>query len=334
MTYGMRMWAPPLAGTIIYPGLIFSAEWALEDYHQSGNSLLAAYVLLAMLLALSVPALALRALLISRDDDKSVHARGILYLLFAVPSLFTLTYSTTRMVGVHQHLSAIWILIWIAIGMIFYHREKQNIPLVPRQPDVRWLRTIHGVTALLVLCGFLLAHLINHDLAAWSVNLHINAMKALRLWYRSEWVEPVLIVLVVVLLGTGVPMVVHYARRRMDAFRVIQTATGMYVAAFLCSHVFATLRARSGGTETDWFFAAGPLSLLQEGGLRDRLIPHYFIGPLALIVHVACGLRIVLLQHGLSNLVGKRLLYALAAAGLLVTVISTAALLGFHVRGS
>jgi hypothetical protein len=103
------MWAPLLTGVILYPGLIFSAEWALIGYHESASSPLAAYVLLAMLLAPLVPALVLRALLKSRDDDRLIHARGILYLLFAVPSLFTLTYSTTRIAGVNQHLSAIWI---------------------------------------------------------------------------------------------------------------------------------------------------------------------------------------------------------------------------------
>ena len=333
MTDGMRMSALPLAGAIVYPGLIYSAQQALNSYHESGSYLPAAYVLLAMLLALSVPALALRALLLSRDDERCVQARAVLYLLFAVPSLFTLSYSITRMAGVNQHLGAIWISMWIALGVIFYFREKQG-PRPASPLDIKWLRVVHGVTALLVLTGFLLAHLINHDLAAWSVHLHIEAMQALRRWYRSASVEPVLIVLLVVLLGTGVAMVLHHARRRMDAFRVIQTATGVYVAAFLCSHVFATLRARSGGIDTDWFFAAGPTSLLQGAGLTDRLIPHYFIGPLALIVHVACGLRIVLLQHGVSDLAGRRVVYGLAAAGLLVTGISSAALLGFHLRSS
>jgi hypothetical protein len=64
VTHGMRMWAPSLTGAILYPGLIFSAEWALKGYDASGATLLAVYVLLLMLLTLLVPALALRALLI------------------------------------------------------------------------------------------------------------------------------------------------------------------------------------------------------------------------------------------------------------------------------
>jgi succinate dehydrogenase/fumarate reductase cytochrome b subunit len=131
------------------------------------------------------------------------------------------------------------------------------------------------------------------------------------------------------MIGTGVPMVAHYSRRRMDAFRVAQLATGAYVGIFVCSHILATLTARSKGVETDWFFAAGPVSLL-DGSLLGRLIPHYFYGALCLSVHAACGLRVVLLQHGISKVVGDRVAYGLAAAGLLVTVVLSAALMGFH----
>jgi hypothetical protein len=64
------------------------------------------------------------------------------------------------------------------------------------------------------------------------------------------------------------------------------------------------------------------------------LIPHYFFSVLFLILHVACGLRVVLLQHGVSKIIGNRALYGLATAALIVTGLSMAALLGFHIEGS
>jgi succinate dehydrogenase/fumarate reductase cytochrome b subunit len=286
-----------------------------------------------MLLAASVPALAMRALLHLRHDDRPVLARGFLYLMFAIPSLFTLTYSLTRMAGVDRHLSAIWILGWIAIGVLLYFSEGRNKP-PPHAAGVTWLRVVHGAIALCLLCGFLLAHLINHDLAAWSITLHGTAMKWLRLWYRSEWVEPVLLGLLFVMICTGVPMVVHHSRRRMDAFRVVQMATGVYIGVFLCSHVLAVLNGRRAGVETDWAFAAGPTSLLDGIGLRGRLIPHYFMAALVLVLHVACGLRVILLQHGVARVVGNRVLYGLASLALVVTVLSMAALLGFHAKAA
>jgi succinate dehydrogenase/fumarate reductase cytochrome b subunit len=71
-------------------------------------------------------------------------------------------------------------------------------------------------------------------------------------------------------------------------------ATGVFVGVFLCSHVTATLLGRHHGLETDWSFAAGPTSLLDGIGIRDRLIPHYFFAVLFLAIHVGCGVRIVL----------------------------------------
>ena len=333
MTRGMQLWIPPLIGALIYPGLMFSFGWALNDYRETGSPFQAAWAVLTMLLAASVPALAMRALILLRHDDRPVLARGFLCLMFAIPSLFTLTYSLTRMAGEDQHISAIWILGWSAIGMLLYFSEGRN-ESPPHATGVTWLRVIHGATALCLLCGFLIAHLINHDLAVWSVALHRAAMKSLRLWYRSEWVEPVLLGLLFVMLCTGVPMVVHHSRRRMDAFRVIQMATGVYLGVFLCSHVLAVLSGRRAGVETDWSFAAGPTSLLDGIGLRGRLIPHYFMAALVLILHAACGLRVVLLQHGVARNVGNRVLYGLASVALIVTVLSTAALLGVHVESS
>jgi hypothetical protein len=129
-------------------------------------------------------------------------------------------------------------------------------------------------------------------------------------------------------------MVARYSRRSADGYRVLQMATGVFVGVFLCSHVTATLLGRHHGLETDWSFAAGPTSLLDGIGIRDRLIPHYFFAVLFLAIHVGCGVRIVLLQHGVSPVFANRALYAFSALGLIATVVASAALLGFHIRAA
>jgi succinate dehydrogenase/fumarate reductase cytochrome b subunit len=325
----VRLWIPPLFVVALYPELIYSFAWALRTYTQSGNRLLALYALIAMLLAASVPPLTARALLAMRHDEQPVFARGLLYVAFAVSSLFSLTYTLSRMVGLGQQyhlLGAIWASAWMAVGAAAYFRREVAVPRAPGNA-VKWLRGTHGTVALCLLCGFLIAHLLNHDVALWGVQQHQAVMRWLRLWYRSEWVEPVLLGLFVAMIGTGIPMAAYYSRRRMDAFRVVQVATGVYIGVFVCSHVLATLLARRRGVETDWFFAAGPASLL-DGSLLARLIPHYFYGVLCLCVHVACGLRVVLLQHGVSKIISNRVAYALAGVGLVVAVLASAALLG------
>jgi hypothetical protein len=332
----MPLWIPPLIAVAIYPGLLVLFDQAINGYHESGSPLMAVYAALTMLLAGSVPVLAARALLVMRHDAGPVLTRGMLYLMVGTPSLFLLSYRFIRMTGVGQFgLIVTWASAWLAVGLMLYasNGRGRGTRATPDRPAT-WVRVVHGATALCLLLGFLLAHVANHNLALWSVELHGVVLRWLRLWYRSDWVEPVLFALLLVMIGTGVPMVLRYSRQRMDAFRVVQAATGAYVGIFICSHVVATLSGRRAGVDTDWFFAAGPDSLLAGASMISRLIPHYVFGTFCLILHVACGLRVVLLQHGVPMLIGNRALYGLAGAGLIVTVTIAAALLGFHVKAT
>lgn len=328
----MKHWVQPWTLVVLYPGLMLAFDAAINGYHRSGSFAIALGALLAMLLAASIPPLALRALLITRHEVGPVLTRGMLYLMFAVPTLFSLCNTLSRLAGANKPVFfTIWICAWLAVGLALHLRRGRDVPNTQKQP-VAWLRVAHGVTALVLLCGFLLTHLLNHGLALWSVELHDATLKTLRLWYRSEWIEPLLLTLLLVMISTGVPMVLLHSRQRLDAFRVVQLATGAYVGVFICSHVIAVLNGRRLGIETDWFFAAGPASLLDGSSLLGRLIPHYMFGTLCLIVHVACGLRIVLLQHGISPVLGNRALYALTSVGVAITVVIMSALLGFHIK--
>jgi hypothetical protein len=328
-----QAWMLPVLAVAIYPGVLLAFDGAINGYRQSGSAFMAAGAVVTMLLAMCIPLLAARALLMMRNDAGPLLARAMLFLIFAAPSLFTQAVRSIRMAGLKQpyEVFGVWAAAWLVIGVLLYVRNGGGVPKTPRRP-IKWLRIVHGATALTLLCGFLLAHLANHGLAAWSAELHGAAMDWLRGWYRSEWVEPALLALLAVMIATGVPMVLHYSRQRMDAFRVIQAATGVYVGVFICSHLTAIFIGRDAGVETDWFFAAGPDSLLAGTTLLGRLIPHYVFGTLCLIVHVACGLRVVLLQHGVAQVLANRALFGLAGAGTVVTAVIAAALLGFHVN--
>jgi hypothetical protein len=331
LSSGMRLWVPPVIGAILYPALISFFRWAVRGYRESESLLEAALALLLMLLSMSVPLVAAMALIRMRHHDGPALPRLVLYLVFAVPSLFSLTWSLSGTAGVREYLTVIWPVLWIAASVALYLGEGRARPVRGRSgTGVARLRMTHGAAALVLLLAFLIAHVVNHDFALWSESLHGDVMNWLRQWYRSEWVEPVILALLLVMILTGIPMVVHHSRWRMDAFRVVQAASGVYVGVFLCSHVRAVLTARQLGIETDWTFASGPDSLLDGMGMSGRLIPHYFLGTLCLIVHVACGLRVVLLQHGIARAAGNRVLYGLSAVAIVVTAASCAALLGFH----
>lgn len=328
-----RLWILPLIAVLGYPGLLLSFDAAINGYLASASPIMAIGATLTMLLAAIIPGLALRALLIERHDACSALARGGLYMMFATPSLFSLTATLSRLAGVRQTLGlvVIWVCMWLAVGFALYLRKGSNAHgAQERKPSS--LRVVHGIAALWLLAGFLVAHLVNHSLAAWSVELHGEILTSLRAWYRSEWIEPVLLALLALMIGTGIALVVHYSRRRMDAFRVVQAATGVYVMVFMCSHVVAVLNGRRLGIETDWSFAAGPASLLDGTPLLSRLIPHYIFGVVCLIVHVASGLRVVLLHHGVTMTLANRALYGLSGMGVLAAAVIAAALLGLHVQ--
>ena len=137
--------------------------------------------------------------------------------------------------------------------------------------------------------------------------------------------------LLLVMIATGAPLVAHHSRRSTDALRVVQMATGVYSAVFLCAHLLAVLGARSAGVETDWFFATGPNGLLDGRGM---LIPYYSFAVLFVILHAGCGLRIVLLKHGVAEVVANKTLYGVAAAGFIATALAAIAALGLSIRGS
>ncbi len=265
---GIQFWALPLVGAASYPGLMGFFSQAIDSYRSSGNLLYAGYATSLILLAASIPIISARALILMREDDAAgrVLVRSLLYLMFSVPPLYIVAGALEWLVGANRHGVEIWISGWILAAAALYFRKGTTAPKRPGIGITR-LRVIHGSVALCLLCGFLIAHLANHDLALWSVKLHGEVIRWLRHWYRSEWVEPALFALLAIMIATGVPLVASHSRQRADAFRILQMATGVYLGLFLCAHVFAVLTARQAGIETDWYFAVGMHGLLDGRGV-------------------------------------------------------------------
>jgi hypothetical protein len=62
-----------------------------------------------------------------------------------------------------------------------------------------------------------------------------------------------------------------------------------------------------------------------------RLIAHYWVGPIAIVAHVACGLRWVLLQRDISPAAANRLVLALITVGVVASSAILVALLNVHI---
>lgn len=322
----MPVWLIPLTAALFYPFFIDHFARAIASFRESGNFLFVGWAALLMCLAMAVPFLAIRALIRDIPTKNSTLVKSILYLIFSISPLYTLTVSLAWNSGIGPSHGAIWACSWI-IFAVFLHFTKEKDQLAPSEADITWLRVLHGGSALILLAGFLILHIVNHATALWSVDLHIFVMEELRLWYRLDWIESALFALLLIMILTGAPMVLHYARKKVDAYRTAQISTGIYMALFLCAHLLAVLGARGAGKETDWFFATGPEGLLNGASM---LIPYYTYSVFFFIIHVACGLRIVLLKHNVAEVIANKTVHFIVGVAVLITAAIATASLGLH----
>jgi hypothetical protein len=74
--------------------------------------------------------------------------------------------------------------------------------------------------------------------------------------------------------------------------------TGAYAGIYLLAHLIAVFGARYHGTNTDWNWLTNHDRSMLANLSGLRLIGHYWFGPIAILTHLGCGLRMVLREHG------------------------------------
>src|SRR5262245_34776830 len=83
--------------------------------------------------------------------------------------------------------------------------------------------------------------------AAWSLEANKKIMDLLRVWYRSDIVQPILVALFAFQLLSGLRLLWAAIARRADIYSSIQTATAAYLVVFaplfVISHLAMGLRA-------------------------------------------------------------------------------------------
>jgi hypothetical protein len=119
---------------------------------------------------------------------------------------------------------------------------------------------------------------------------------------------------------------------KQDFLGAVQTATGAYLVIFIASHINSVfILARYFGTDTDYAWATYEPTGLIRDAWSERLIPHYSLGVLFILSHIACGLRTVMLAHGVSIQKANRICWTLIGASSLWTVIIVAGMLGVRI---
>lgn len=284
----------------------------LNLFHQliQQNAVLAT---LALAPAFAIPALGALA---AWRANLSVPARRFAYLLVAAPTIYVFMGVLSYMVKSQIADEAIWTLLCIiAAGISLFAPAS---PSHSSSQPASW-RVVHGVTAAIIVLyvGF---HIINHLFALLGFDKHHEVQLLGEAIYRAPYVEYLLGLLLIFQTITGIRLFWHWSALKGDFFRTVQLATGIFLAFYVIGHmdsVFVFARSYI-GTETNMAWAAGGSAGLLLDAWNIRLVPHYFLGVFFVLLHLLCGLRVVLLAHSKTETTLNRLWGIGAIASLLV----------------
>jgi succinate dehydrogenase/fumarate reductase cytochrome b subunit len=239
------------------------------------------------------------------------------YLTLAIPPVFAGSNGYIRIAGRGDA----WSLLAVAVPIVIFGGGIA-LSLSPGKLLVKG----HRITAV-ALAVFVLAHLANHPFALDSLAAHKSVQDVLRLVYRNAFVEPLLVAALAAQAISGVALAWR-GRHRQGFLNHAQAASGLFIAAFLCSHTMATLvsgRALA-HSETDFTFSAGgPAGLLHSPGAA-MLIPYYFLAPIAFFTHVGGAVRRSLLRKRSPK--ANQVAAGLFATGIVLSLVILAALCG------
>ncbi|HZR03989.1 MAG TPA: hypothetical protein VFA81_12555 [Burkholderiales bacterium] len=331
----------PAIAAFAYPYFVmalYNSGQLLSRASTASSALVASIAMLvAVVLTYGVPAISLAvAVALGRVDvpsTRQVRARRIAHLAFASSSLFVLIGVVFYLLGSANGDYLFWAVLWAAaLALLASSADGKTATADAASGPPAWLRVSHGASALAIVLIFLAWHLLNHMTALWSFHTNEVMMKALRKWYRSDIVQPILVALFIYQVVSGVALLWRYTALKTDFPRTLQTATGALLTAFIVSHLNAVFVLGRGFSHVDTTFSwagGAPTGLLADPW-NVRLIPHYSLAVWLVITHAGLGLRMILLNHGRSRAVADRAAWALSVLGLLVSLIILAALLEVH----
>jgi len=261
-------------------------------------------------------------------------ARRLALLGFAAPPLFVFCSFLLGTLGRPVPEPVAWVAAWGLAALWAWLGRRTPQPLVAPAADAT-ARVVHGLVAALVL-AFIAFHLANHLFGLLGADAHAAVMKAGRRLYRLPAVEAMLVSLLLLQLAFGAWLAWRWSLQRMDGYRAVQVATGVYVGFFVLTHMNSALVSARllHGTDTNWAWASGaPLGLLRDAW-SVRLVPHYALGVFCVLAHLACGLRGVLLAHGWRPALVNRAWVAGLATSAAVAALIVAGLCGLRLAWS
>jgi hypothetical protein len=286
----------PAAAALSYPFFLkgFHAIVGPEALTLTPFAMLGAILVLSA--AFLVPVL---GLVLAGRPAAGLGARRLAYISVTAPTLYVF-------LGVVQALAhspipdeVVWSVIWLALAIWPQLTRNHVVRAVPAV--ARW-RVVHGLTAA-ILAVYVLFHVTNHLFGLIGPDAHAAVMKLGRVVYRSQIGEPLLVAAMLLQIGSGLYLAWRWSEAPQSFHRTIQVASGAYLSLFILGHMNSVfIYARSFlGIPTDWAFAIGAPTGLIHDAWNIRLLPHYALGVFFVLTHIASGLRVVLIAHGVAQ---------------------------------
>jgi hypothetical protein len=280
---------------------------------------------LCLLAAIAVPLFGLASafrLTKARPSLFELRARRLAYITIGVPPLFVLIGVAPGLLHLHVNEKLVWIVGWLAV-CVYALLGSESVPALEAPRPISKLRVAHGVVAALVV-SFVLFHLSNHLLGLVGPELHASAMRVGRQVYRSPRVEPILVGLILFQVISGARLAWRWSGVPGDAYRVFQIGSGVYLAAFIVTHLNSALVSARAVHKIDtvWAWASGAPTGLIHDAWNIRLVPHYAFGVFFILAHLCSGLRGVVIAHGMNVTLANRVwISGLVVSGLVSVAI-------------
>lgn len=173
---------------------------------------------------------------------------------------------------------------------------------------------------------FIVLHFATHLTGVVGIEAYNTMQNAVRVIYRNPVVEPVLLLCVVLQIGLGLQLLIRKTSRGLRGrWAYAQVISGFIVLFFLVQHLSAMALARwVEGLDTNFYW---PASVMNGAPFIWYFLPYYFLGVVALFVHLGCGIRLALLRSNLRPYATTGF-WALSALGLAMAVIINLMLMG------
>jgi hypothetical protein len=321
-------WHRSRAMLVLPPMLALAYPFLLQGFHASVATILlraggaaawsAAAITLIVAIAMPILALLTAMSLAALDLPTAAQrkAKNVALLAVAAPTIFVFLGVVLDMLRSPIPDTWFWVVAWgAAYVVVALADNKSSIMPVPAEVP-NWLRFAHGVSAACIILIFLALHLTNHLFFVDGQDDYMLVMKLFRHIYRGAAAQPILVILLLFQVASGLYLATRRASAPMDTFRTFQVASGVYLAFYIVGHmdsVFIFARTFS-HIDSDWGFATGAPTGLIKDPWNIRLVPHYGFAVFFVLAHLFSGLRIIMLAHGAPEKISDRVMIGGAVA--------------------